>query len=182
MKHLLKNNQGFTIFFAVLVASLALAIGLAIYDLAVRQLALSSVVAQSQDAFGAADTGAECALYWDSTYNGSGSAFATSSSSNPPTSGVICNNIDIAAFNTPPTPFQAYSSGWTQTSPATSPNAATTTFTITFPQSNNRCALVQVSKFIDSSGVAHTNVYSQGFSTCATGATNTVERELKVSY
>src|SRR3989339_699999 len=75
-----KKHRGFTIFFATLVASLALAIGLGIYDVVVRQLSLSTTVSQSQYAIYAADSGAECALYWDSKYNGSSSAFVNNNS------------------------------------------------------------------------------------------------------
>ncbi|HVY72678.1 MAG TPA: hypothetical protein VG984_01315 [Candidatus Paceibacterota bacterium] len=70
--------KGFTIFFATLVASLALAIGLAIYDITVRQLSLSTTVVQSHYAIFAADSGVECALYWDAKYGGGGSAFTGS--------------------------------------------------------------------------------------------------------
>jgi|GEM_PF-394079 len=60
-----KTKRGFTIFFAVLVGSLALAIGLSIYELLIRELELAQVATQSQFAIYAADAGAECALYWD---------------------------------------------------------------------------------------------------------------------
>jgi len=60
-----KTKRGFTIFFAVLVGSLALAISLSIYELLIRELELAQVATQSQFAIYAADAGAECALYWD---------------------------------------------------------------------------------------------------------------------
>ena len=70
----------------MLVGSLALAVGLAIYDLTIRELDLSAVATQSQYAVYAADTGAECALYWDTKCPlGScvvNSTFATSSNTN----------------------------------------------------------------------------------------------------
>src|ERR1700687_4944182 len=105
--------KGFTLFFAVLVASLALAIGLSIYDITVRELDLSSTVTQSEYAIYAADTGAECALYWDFHYTsgganfGTNSAFATSSTDSlggtgVPSSGISCNGQDVAAVGTPP--------------------------------------------------------------------------------
>ncbi len=68
----------------MLVGGLALAIGLAIYDLTVRELDLSATATQSQYAIYAADAGAECALYWDfkctASNCGAGSAFASSTS------------------------------------------------------------------------------------------------------
>ncbi len=50
---------------AALIASVTLALGTAIFSLAQKELTLSSVGRDSQFAFYAADTGAECALYWD---------------------------------------------------------------------------------------------------------------------
>lgn len=87
-------------FFAVLVSSLALAIGLAIYDLVVRELQLSTTTAQSQYAIYAADTGVECALYWDFKYpypNGSTSIFPTSTDDGAAlgASGAYCNGFDV---------------------------------------------------------------------------------------
>ena len=107
--------RGFTIFFAMLVGGLALAVGMAIYDLAVREIDLSATATQSQYAIYAADTGAECALYWDfkcsqgaCTSNGAaGSAFATSSSMVTPSSGILCNGQDIATVGTRPTTYTA---------------------------------------------------------------------------
>ena len=57
-----KYKRGYTVFFAALVASLALAVGLAVYDLTVREVDLSLTATQSQYAVYAADGGAECAL------------------------------------------------------------------------------------------------------------------------
>src|SRR6185369_1656268 len=98
-------TKGFTLFFAILVGALALAIGLAIFDLALRELQLSNVATQSQYAIYAADTGAECAIYWDAKCTlgvcAGGSAFATSSNTNngtfPPATGVVCNGQDVSA-------------------------------------------------------------------------------------
>lgn len=180
-KLLLKNKKGFTIFFATLVASLALSIGLAIYDITVRQLDLSTTVSQSQYAIYAADTGAECALYWDSKYGGAGSAFATSSTSVVPSSGIICGSFDVAAQGTPPTPFANEGPSWSTWGVISNASAATTTFTLTFP-GYTYCATVQVGKAVTGTGAISTTVFSHGFNTCATGARGQLERELKVSY
>lgn len=59
------NEKGFTLMLAALIASVVLALGTSIFSLAQKELALSSVGRDSQFAFYAADTGAECALYWD---------------------------------------------------------------------------------------------------------------------
>jgi hypothetical protein len=98
------TNRGFTAFVAVLVASLALAIGLSIYDLLSRELLLSQTARESQYAIFAADTGAECALYWDSkapVLNGSPSVFGTSSASTWGTAAATCNTVDIKTQGPP---------------------------------------------------------------------------------
>ena len=172
-----KYNRGYTIFFATLVSSLALAIGLAIYDLTVRTLSLSGVTAQSQYAIYAADTGAECALYLDSKYTGSGVVFATSSGSVAAGGAAYCNGIDIRTAAAP-TSF-AVVSGATY---------ATTTFTMPFPSqiynsaSVAPCAKVEVGK-LTISGRVYTTILSHGYNnSCGAPGSNRVERILKVYY
>ncbi len=60
-----RGEAGFTLLLAALVTSVVLALGAAIFGIAQKQLALSSIGRDSQFAFYAADTAAECALYWD---------------------------------------------------------------------------------------------------------------------
>lgn len=69
------QSRGFTLILAALVASLLTSLGLAMFSIAKKEVVLSSLGRDSQLAFYAADTGAECALFWDFRYN----AFATSS-------------------------------------------------------------------------------------------------------
>lgn len=61
----LNTSGGFTLLVAVLAGSLLFSAGMAIANIALRELALSSAGRESQFAFYAADTGTECALYWD---------------------------------------------------------------------------------------------------------------------
>lgn len=69
------REHGFTLLLATLVAGLLLAIGLAIFNITIKEVLLSSIGRESQFAFFAADTGTECALFWDQQHD----AFATSS-------------------------------------------------------------------------------------------------------
>jgi len=165
-------TKGFTLFFALLISSLALAIGLAIYDITVRELQLSEAATQSQYAIYAADTGAECALYWENKYVGNGgtsSAFATSSADTQyAVSGVICSGQDIAAA--------AVAAGtWPQTSDA---NDATTTFSIAGATTAAPCSVVYVYK---SGNPSVTTVISHGYNTCTTGPLQ-LERVFQVTY
>ena len=68
-------KKGFTLLFTVLFVSASLAISLGLSNLIIGQVRLSGTGRDSQFAFYAADTGAECATYWDRVSN----KFATSS-------------------------------------------------------------------------------------------------------
>jgi hypothetical protein len=75
------NKKGFALLFSVLVASLLLTIGLSIFRIALKELAISTASRQSIHAFYAADSGWECAKYWakrgdiPSLYEGDDTAF-----------------------------------------------------------------------------------------------------------
>lgn len=58
------HKKGITLLIAVLVASIALAIGLGIFDIFFRELRISRGLLPSFVAFYAADAGVECALYY----------------------------------------------------------------------------------------------------------------------
>ena len=62
------RERGFTLLLAALVASVVLALGTSIFSLVQKEITLSSIGRDSQFAFYAADTGVECALYWDARH------------------------------------------------------------------------------------------------------------------
>lgn len=84
-----RQERGFTLLLSALVASIVLALGASIFAIAQKELALSSIGRDSQFAFYAADTGAECALYWDIRHE----YFATSAPAIAPT----CAEEDLDA-------------------------------------------------------------------------------------
>ncbi len=59
-----KRNTGFVLLFSVLVSSVILAAALAISRIVTKEVLLASVGRDSQQAFFAADAGADCAIYW----------------------------------------------------------------------------------------------------------------------
>jgi Tfp pilus assembly protein PilV len=65
IKFLKKNKKGFALLFSVLVSSLLLTIGLSIFNIALKELAISRASRQSIYAFYAADSGREYVLYRD---------------------------------------------------------------------------------------------------------------------
>ena len=60
-------SGGYTLLFAVLVSSVVLAIGISILNISKKEFLLASSARESTSAFYAADTGLECAMYWNST-------------------------------------------------------------------------------------------------------------------
>lgn len=58
-------EQGFTLLFSLLIVSVALSVGMGIFNLIYGQIILSGTGRQSQFAFYVADAGVECAFYWD---------------------------------------------------------------------------------------------------------------------
>ena len=165
-----KTNQGFVLSLAVLISGIILSISFAVFSNALKELTLSSSGRESQHAFYAADTGGECALYWDIRHPAlPESAFATSTGTAlPQGSGVLCNSEDI----TDPVTGWDPVSGWNVTQDG---SAVTTTFDMKF--TNGSCATVAV---IKDSGT--TKIDSRGFNMCDMGNLRRVERGLRISY
>lgn len=156
-----RSQAGFTLLLAALVSSIVLALGAAIYQLASKELELSSLGRDSQYAFFAADTGAECALYWDVRHD----YFATSA----PASVVA------------PDPRCA-----TQSFTATG-RAAAYPYTMSFQiEPGGYCTNVSVTKAQDAvSGIVSTTIHADGYSgTCANYSTNarSLQRSVELHY
>jgi len=152
--------RGFTLLIAVVISSLLLSIGLAILNSTLKGFELSVLGRESQFAFYAADSGLECAIYWDVKEE----AFATSSESILPVSGVVCAGVDITSSLAP------------DSSDAIS---AITTFDLPYAGSSY-CAKIKVTKNIDA--YKKTVIESRGYNSCDPGNTKRVERAIKISY
>ncbi len=72
MNNKLNNKKGFALLMAIMIGSLFLAIGATIYRIALVEIILSSTGRDSQFAFYSADSGLECALFWNYHYIASG--------------------------------------------------------------------------------------------------------------
>jgi hypothetical protein len=157
-------KKGYTALFAVLVSSLVLAVGVGIINITLKEITLSGAGRESQLAFYAADTGAECAMYWD--LKGI-DVFATSTSINQPNpSNPTCVGVDF---------FSAIDGTLVYDRQDTS---ASTQFRIS-------CADITVTKsdLQGSDGVSDSTVIdARGYNTCDTGNTRRLERGLQISY
>ena len=162
-----KRSRGFTLLLAALVASIALSLGSSIYTIVSKELELSSIGQNSQFAFYAADTAAECALYWDSRYNW----FSTST----PSQAAACDNQPITLISPP-----GRASSYTPTS--------TMEFEINLfsDVSAGYCADVSVEKGINpSTNAVDTLIIANGYSvSCATidTASGALQRTVELAY
>lgn len=158
-----KYEKGFTLFVAIIITSTLLLVSMGLIAVSVQESFLTSAGRDSQNAFYAADSAMECALYWDVKNPSGVSAFATSSAT------VINCNQD-ASNTTNPTPNSV--GGPTQPP-----------FTMTFKSTPSNfaslnCATVYVTKNDDGSTV----IDSHGYNTCDTSNPRRVERAIRVKY
>ena len=153
----LKMNKGFVLLFAVTLAAILLSIALGVANIALKEIKFTTSAKDTNDAFFAADTGAECALMNDKDTDGTFGGH-----------GVIClgGNVSVNdVSHTPPT--------WN--------------FIIGPLGSNGKgCANVTVSKDSAILPIVTTIIskgYNIGTGVCdGSGGSNIVEREVQVSY
>ena len=151
------ESKGFTLFIAMVVMGTLLLIAAGITSLAVKQSFISSTGRESQNAFYAADTGIECALYWDVQNPSGKSAFSTSTAST-----ITCNNsanlpVGGGGYGNPTSVFS---------------------FTLT---PDIYCASVSVTK-VYIGPVLRTTIESKGYNTCDTTNPRRVERAVRATY
>jgi hypothetical protein len=150
------KNRGFTLFVAIVVMGTILLVATGVVNLATRQAFISASGRESQHAFYAADTGIECALYWD-VQNPSGiSAFSTTTGST-----IFCNKD---ANN----PSNEWVVGGSYTSVINKIDFLPDPY----------CAIVTVTK--DTLG--GTKIESLGYNTCDPLNPRRLERAIRVTY
>ena len=183
------SQKGFTVIYAVLISSLLLSIGLGIYSISIRDFILASSASESQKAIFAADSGIECALYWDYQFE----AFPTSTaitSDNEYTDNSTPAYCGQTRINDPATPSDT-SGAWSVVKESdinAVPIIATTTFTARLGDSEDDniapCVTVTVTKtganFEATFGA--TRVEARGYNTCITENPRRVERAIRVQY
>lgn len=191
----IKNNKGFTLLFAVLVSVLLIAIGASMITIALRQVVLSGAGRESQFAFYAANTGIECALYWDihPKNQGDGTVLYTFPANGQDLrddfSGVTCDGGQIkdgtGFSNDANNQFTTDGSGYSwDTVFDTYPNDYTFRMSIENEDANTLyCAQVTVSKESTVDSRVKTTITSRGLNTCdPDGNARAVERALVLEY
>ena len=166
------KSGGYALLLSVLISGLILSIGLGLLSIVEKKITLSSLGRESQRAFYAADSGAECGLYWDRTHGGFPmTVFATSSLSIPPTtptSGVLCVADGVGGG-------QDIAANWVISGADT--ETANTSFELTF--ANGSCATVVIGKTNEG---RQTVVSSRGHNTCDLNFPRIIERAIRILY
>ena len=158
------RSAGFALLFAVLATSVLLAVSASIWNIAMREVILSSFGRESQVAFFAADSGLECALYWDFANN----AFSTSTG---PVN-ISCGGSQV---------FSVGGGGLASpTSYIGNPSDPSEDLLLT-ASATGPCVLVSITKEYQVTRLV-TTARAYGYNTCNPLSPTRVERGLLVSY
>lgn len=145
--------RGFALLIAVILTSVVLALGMALLDVAYKQILLSSGAKNSQYAFYYADSALECALYYDQQQ---GAFYFGTTYAGP----IQCSNINVTNY-------------------AANQDSTTRTTTFSVPcVGGGTSADVTIIK--QSSG--NTSIYANGYSSCNAATPTRIERGLKAKY
>jgi Tfp pilus assembly protein PilE len=147
------QHRGFTLLISVILSSVILSVGLALADVAYKQVVLASTARQSQYAFYAADSALECALYWDQKQD------EFDYTSEPSSGTITCENSSIN-FTT-----------------STSGSSRTTTFSIPCASGGSQSNVV-----VYKQATGATSIYANGFNDCNASDPQRIERGEKSSY
>jgi len=160
------SQKGFTLLLAALVSSIVLALGIAVFEISIKQVKLSSLGRDSQFAFYTADTAAECALYWDYRYR------YFSPSPAPESPSATCDGQELAISGRPSEPVFPYT---------------VTVGDMNFFQdaaNGNFCARITVTKRIES-GRVRSIIHADGFNMPCSNLTanaRAVQRSVEIRY
>lgn len=153
------GNKGIAIYVAVTITAALILVSFSVISLALKQIVISSTARDSQSAFYAADSGVECALFWDLKNTG-GSLFATSTGNQT----ISCNNISSTVTK----------------SVNLSTGVGTSTFSYSFTP-DPYCVTVWVTKSYNGNTIK-TNIEARGYNSCSTTNERRVERAIRANY
>lgn len=169
----INTQKGIALYTAIIVAGIVLLLAVAMTDIAFRQLVLARTALNSQHAFYIADTGVECALYYDVGRNvfPSNSVEFDNFDANLEdleNGEIVCADDNIISDDI-------------EVIPDDEGKVFTTKFTLNLPETAGvaRCAVVTVAKE-DTVGGVSTGITIDGRYPCDTS--QTVERTIHVTY
>ena len=165
-----KNKErGFVILFAVTLSSIILSIALGVANIALKEASFSTSARSTNNAFLAADTGAECALFHDRLID---SFFPVGGPTGGEARSIVCGSETISVdYDLVDDPDEG--------------NVDTYSFIVNdLGSQGDSCSIIKVEKWRDASPVK-VNITSKGYNIGAAGCTSTnpnrVERELIIT-
>lgn len=163
----MRQDKGFTILISVVVTSIMLLVSFVIINVSLKQVLMSSAGVESQYAFYNADSGADCAVYWDlKRLNNGLSPFSTTTPGS-----ISCGGVTVTTgsqtVNTVPSQQSLVGGGG-------EPNP-TSIFQLNYQKG---CAIVSVTKRVD----GYTTIDSRGYNNCNVSAIRRYERGIKLTY
>jgi len=169
------QNQGFVILFAVVLTSIILSVSLGLADITYKEISFGTSAKNTGDAFFAADTGAECALYYD--FKGVQSPFGDLVNPFGYTGGA--NDLTLECSGTQFTFTGGYSA-----------NGPWEFILFNLGPSDKACVVVEVTKDFNGPGVEDddTTIVSKGYNdggeniACTSTSPTRVEREIELRY
>ncbi len=163
MKNNKNKKRGVALLIAIVTTSMFLIVSFVVSNIAFKQVALAHAAQESQYAFYNADSGTECAIYWDlkDPDLDNLSSFEVLAPHS-----ITCNGQTL--------PADSPTVKTTGTPPTVIGGAATSRFSIDFPRG---CAVVTVTR---AGGV--TTIESKGYNTCDLNASRRYERAIKINY
>jgi len=153
----MRTKKGFTLLIAIITTSMLLIVSFVVVNIALKQIVLANAAKESQYAFYAADSGTECAIYWDLRRDGTISSFDPYHSQASHT--ITCNGNVLV------------------TRPQVVGEYSTSTININFTKG---CAVVRVVKHVGSATT--TTIDSRGYNTCDTSSPRRYERGVLLTY
>jgi hypothetical protein len=167
----LNKQNGFVMLFSIVLASIILSVTLGLTNISLKELNFNTSAKDSNDAFFAADTGAECALYYDLI--GTQSFFGIVNPIGQPgtTVSTYCagTSINLNNGSTIPDPVGPW-----------------TFYVYPLGENGKACAVVTVSK---TTNPDTTSIVSLGYNTggdtssdCTSSVPNRVERRIELNY
>ena len=152
IKKYIKKNKGFVILFAVTLAALLLSIALGVANIALKEIKFGTNARDTNEAFFAADSGAECALLNDKTTSsafpaGGGAGTVACASSTPTFAGGVYSFVVTGLGS-----------------------------------SGQGCAKVTVDKSVSLNTKVVSRGYNTGSPGCNSTSASLVERQLELNY
>ena len=152
----IKKNKGFVILFSVVLSSAIFALALGVASISFKEIKFGTITKETNSAFFAADTGAECALYHD---GGAINRFISPD---------LGGQIACAGTNITPV-FSGDTNAWAYN------------FTIiNLGNTSQGCAKVTINKTPTTTSIISKG-YNNGGSSCTQGSSS-VERQIELNY